>query len=55
MDIEYEDESLRQLASDPKCDAGFGRDVVKAFRKKIHGSLHQRNRKIWRGIDNGLG
>jgi proteic killer suppression protein len=35
MDIEYEDESLRQLASDPKFDAGFGRDVVKAFRKRI--------------------
>jgi toxin HigB-1 len=35
MDIEYEDESLRQLASDPTFDAGFGRDVVKAFRKRI--------------------
>ncbi len=35
MDIEYDDESLEVLASDPNCDAGFGRDVVKAFRKRI--------------------
>jgi hypothetical protein len=39
MDIEYEDESLRQLASDPKFDAGFGRDVVKAFRKEDSGHI----------------
>jgi toxin HigB-1 len=35
MDIEYDDESLELLASDPLYDAGFGRDVVKAFRKRI--------------------
>jgi toxin HigB-1 len=35
MDIEYEDDSLRQLASDPGFNAGFGRDLVKAFRKRI--------------------
>src|ERR1700676_28911 len=35
MDIEYDDDSLRRLASDPRFDAGFGRDVVKAFRKRI--------------------
>src|ERR1700729_2265539 len=35
MDIEYDDDSLKQLACDPKFDAGFGRDVVKAYRKRI--------------------
>jgi proteic killer suppression protein len=35
MDIEYDDESLELLESDPRHDAGFGRDVVKAFRKRI--------------------
>jgi toxin HigB-1 len=35
MDIEYDDESLELLASNPDYDAGFGRDVVKAFRKRI--------------------
>jgi proteic killer suppression protein len=35
MDIEYDDESLELLASNPNYDAGIGRDVVKAFRKRI--------------------
>src|SRR5580658_3151594 len=35
MDIEYDDESLELLASDPLYDARVGRDVVKAFRKRI--------------------
>ena len=35
MDTEYNDDSLKQLASDPKFDAGFGRDVIKAYRKRI--------------------
>ena len=35
MDIEYDDESLELLASDPNYRGEFGRDVVKAFRKRI--------------------
>lgn len=35
MEIEFDGDALRRLASDPGFDAGFGRDVVKAFRKRI--------------------
>lgn len=35
MDVDFEDESLRRLEEDPSFDCGFGRDVVKAFRKKM--------------------
>lgn len=35
MDVDFEDESLRRLEAEPSFDGGFGRDVVKAFRKKM--------------------
>jgi proteic killer suppression protein len=35
MEVEFADDSLRRLESDPGFDAGFGRDVVKAFRKRV--------------------
>lgn len=35
MEVEFADDSLRRLESDHGFDAGFGRDVVKAFRKRI--------------------
>jgi proteic killer suppression protein len=35
MDLEYEDESLERLETDPGYDAGHSRPVVKAFRKVI--------------------
>lgn len=35
MDVDFEDESLRQLEADPDFNGGFGRDVVKSFRKKM--------------------
>ena len=35
MDVEYEDESLERLETDPSYDGGHGRPVVKAFRKTI--------------------
>lgn len=35
MEVEFADDSLRRLESDSGFDAGFGRDVVRAFRKRI--------------------
>jgi proteic killer suppression protein len=35
MDPEFDDEDLRRLESDPAFDGGFGREVVKAFRKRM--------------------
>ena len=35
MEVEFVDDSLRRLESDPGFDAGLGRDVVKAFRKRM--------------------
>lgn len=35
MDVEYEDESLERLETDPSYDAGHSRPVVKAFRKTV--------------------
>lgn len=35
METDFADERWRRLVSDPGYDAGFGRDVVKAFRKRI--------------------
>lgn len=35
MDVEFEDDSLRRLECEPGYDAGFGREVVKAFRKRM--------------------
>jgi toxin HigB-1 len=34
--VEYHDEVLRRLAEDPDCaPKGWGRDVIKSYRKKI--------------------
>lgn len=35
MEIEFKNPDLDRLETDLKFDAGFGRDVVKAFRKRI--------------------
>lgn len=35
MNPEFEDEDLQRLESDPTCDGGYGREVVKAFRKRM--------------------
>lgn len=35
MEVEFEDETWRRLESDPSFDAGFNREVVKAFRKRL--------------------
>jgi toxin HigB-1 len=35
MEVDFEDDSLRRLETDPGYDAGFGREVVKAFRKRM--------------------
>lgn len=35
MEIEFKNSDLDRLETDIKFDAGFGRDVVKAFRKRI--------------------
>ena len=35
MEIEFRNSDLDRLETDIKFDAGFGRDVVKAFRKRI--------------------
>jgi proteic killer suppression protein len=35
MEVDFEDDSLRRLECEPGYDAGFGRDIVKAFRKRM--------------------
>lgn len=35
MQIEYESETLKQLATDEHCTAGFSESVVNAYRKRI--------------------
>jgi proteic killer suppression protein len=35
MEFDFDDESLRRLDCDPSYDAGFSREVVKAFRKRM--------------------
>jgi proteic killer suppression protein len=35
MEADFDDESLRRLESDLSYDGGFGREVVKAFRKRL--------------------
>jgi proteic killer suppression protein len=35
MEVDFEDDSLRRLEVDPSYDAGFGREVVRAFRKRM--------------------
>lgn len=35
MEVDFEDESLRKLEIDPAYDAGFSREIVKAFRKRM--------------------
>lgn len=35
MDIEFRDPDLDRLETDPTHTAGFGADIVKAFRKRI--------------------
>jgi len=35
MEIDYADDDLRRLATDPSFDGGHSREVVKAFRKRI--------------------
>jgi proteic killer suppression protein len=35
VEVEHADDSLRRLATDPSYDAGFGREVVKSFRKRM--------------------
>ena len=35
MEVRFENEDLEKLATDPKSDGGFSRDIVKAFRKRV--------------------
>jgi proteic killer suppression protein len=35
MDVEFADGDLRQLFTDPECNAGFSTEVIRAFRKKV--------------------
>ncbi len=35
MEVEFEDDSLRRLEVEPSFTAGYTRDIVKAFRKRI--------------------
>lgn len=35
MQVDFADDDLRRLESDADYDAGLGRDVVKAFRKRM--------------------
>jgi proteic killer suppression protein len=35
MDVDFKDESLDRLETDPSFSAGFGDAVVKAYRKRI--------------------
>ena len=35
MEIEFADPNLQRLEADPTFDAGYGREVVKAFRKRM--------------------
>jgi proteic killer suppression protein len=35
MEVEFEDENLRRLASDPLFDIGIERGIVKAFRMRV--------------------
>ena len=35
MDVDFEDESLRRLEADASYDAGFSREIVKAYRKRL--------------------
>jgi proteic killer suppression protein len=35
METVFADESLRRLESDPAFEGGFGREVVRAFRKRM--------------------
>jgi toxin HigB-1 len=35
MEIDYADEDLKRLATDPSFDGGHSREVVKAFRKRV--------------------
>jgi proteic killer suppression protein len=35
METVFADESLRRLESDPTFEGGFGREVVRAFRKRM--------------------
>ena len=35
MEVDLDDESCRRLEADLSYDAGFGREVVKAFRKRL--------------------
>src|SRR5688572_10605584 len=35
MEVDFEDESLQKLEVDPTYDAGFSREIVKAFRKRM--------------------
>lgn len=35
MNVEFGDEDLERLARDPHFTAGFSREIVKAFRKRI--------------------
>ena len=50
MDIEYDDESLELLASDPNYRGEFGRDVVKAFRKRIQVIRAARDERDFRAL-----
>ncbi len=46
MEIEYADGDLERLATDPSLDGGHGREVVKAFRKRvqlIHAAVDERD------------
>ena len=35
MEVDFEDESLRQLEQDPTFDGGLAHEIVRAFRKKL--------------------
>src|SRR5579862_6716593 len=36
MEVDFDDASCQRLEADLSYEAGFGREVVKAFRKRLH-------------------
>ena len=48
MDVEFADSTLKQLETDVECNAGYGVEVVRGFRKVV--ALHsicQNERDFW--------
>lgn len=50
MEVDFEDESLRRLEADPGYDAGFGREVVKSFRRKMQVIRAARDERDFRAL-----